>query len=85
MFAQGLFKWSGDRFSSLVINNRVPLPSYTQVDLSAGIAKDQWKATLFVDNAFDSLALLSAASEESVLRFIPSRPRTIGFRISYDY
>ncbi len=85
VFSQGVFKWSGERFSSLVIKNRETLPSYTQLDISAGIGKDQWRATFYVDNVFDSLGLLSAASEESVLRFIPTRPRTIGFRLSYDY
>jgi outer membrane receptor protein involved in Fe transport len=84
-FAQGVFKWTGQRFSSLVIKNRETLPSYTQVDLSAGVRKDQWRATIFVDNAFDSLGLVSAASEESVLRFVPTRPRTVGFRLSFDY
>lgn len=85
VFAQGLFKYTDERFSSLVIKNRYLLPSYTQVDLSAGIGKDQWQVTLFVDNAFDTLGELSAASEESVLRFVPTRPRTIGLRLSYDY
>jgi outer membrane receptor protein involved in Fe transport len=85
VFAQGIFQWTDKRFSSLVINNRVVLPSYEQFDLSAGIGTDQWRATLFVDNVFDTLGQLSAASEESVLRFVPTRPRTVGFRLSYDY
>ncbi|NOZ65046.1 MAG: TonB-dependent receptor [Alphaproteobacteria bacterium] len=84
-FAQGVFKFTGERFSSLVIKNRETLPGYTQLDLSAGIGKDNWQATFFIDNAFDTLGLLSSASEESVLRFIPTRPRTIGFRLSFDY
>lgn len=85
VFSQGIFKFTGERFSSLVIKNRERLPSYTQVDLSAGISKDQWRATFFINNVFDTLGLLSSASEESVLRFVPTRPRTIGFRLSYDY
>jgi len=80
-----VFKFTGERFSSLVIKNRELLPSYTQLDLSAGIGKDNWQATFFIDNAFDTLGLLSSASEESVLRFVPTRPRTIGFRLSFDY
>lgn len=84
-FAQGVFRWTDERFSSLVIAKRVLLPSYEQVDLSAGIGTDKWRATLFVDNVFDTLGQLSAASEELVLRFVPTRPRTVGFRLSYDY
>jgi len=85
VFGQGIFKWTDERFSSLVIANRNLLPSYTQVDLAAGFGKDRWQVTLFVDNAFDNLGLLSSASEETVLRFVPTRPRTVGLRLSYDY
>jgi outer membrane receptor protein involved in Fe transport len=73
------------RFNSLVDADRVELPSYTQVNLSASIGKDDWKATLFVDNATDSLGQVAAGSADNVFRVSPTRPRTIGFRISYDY
>lgn len=85
VFSQGIFKWTDERFSSLVIANRNLLPSYEQVDLAAGFGKDQWQVTLFVDNAFDKLGVLSSASEETVLRFVPTRPRTVGLRLSFDY
>ncbi|MBA6225031.1 TonB-dependent receptor [Colwellia sp. MB02u-18] len=82
---QGVFKWTDSRFNSLVDADRVELPSYTQVNLSASIGKDDWKATLFVDNATDSLGQVAAGSADNVYRVSPTRPRTIGFRISYDY
>jgi iron complex outermembrane receptor protein len=82
---QGVFKWTDSRFNSLVDADRVELPSYTQVNLSASIGKDDWKATLFVDNATDSLGQVAAGSADNVFRVSPTRPRTIGFRISYDY
>ena len=82
---QGVFKWTDSRFNSLVDADRVELPSYTQLNLSASISKDEWKATLFIDNATDSLGQVAAGSADNVFRVSPTRPRTIGFRISYDY
>jgi len=82
---QGIFKWTDSRFNSLVDADRVELPSYTQVNLSASLGKDDWKATLFIDNATDSLGQVAAGSADNVYRVSPTRPRTIGFRISYDY
>ncbi|KGK00301.1 TonB-dependent receptor [Thalassotalea sp. ND16A] len=82
---QGVFKWTDSRFNSLIAADRVELPSYTQLNLSAGIGKDDWKATLFIDNATDSLGQVAAGSADNVFRVSPTRPRTIGFRISYDY
>jgi outer membrane receptor protein involved in Fe transport len=82
---QGVFKWTDSRFNSLVDADRVELPSYTQVNLSASIGKDDWKATLFIDNATDSLGQVAAGSADNVFRVSPTRPRTIGFRLSYDY
>jgi len=87
-FGQGIFKWIDSRFTSLGTSGneaRVLLPSYTQLNLSAGIGKDEWQATLFIDNATDELGQLSAGSPDNVFRIIPIRPRTIGFRLSYDY
>lgn len=82
---QGVYKWTGSRFNSLVAADRVELPSYNQLNLSASIGKDDWKATLFIDNATDTLGQVAAGSADNVFRVSPTRPRTIGFRVSYDY
>jgi iron complex outermembrane receptor protein len=82
---QAVFKWTDSRFNSLIDADRVELPSYNQLNLSASIGKDNWKATLFIDNATDTLGQVSAGSADNVYRVSPTRPRTIGFRISYDY
>ncbi len=82
---QGVFKWTDSRFNSLVADDRVELPSYNQVNLSASISKDDWRATFFIDNATDSLGQVAAGSADNVFRVSPTRPRTIGFRVSYDY
>jgi iron complex outermembrane receptor protein len=84
-FFQGIFKNTGSRFNTLIRDARVELPSYNQLNLSAGFGKDQWQATFFINNATDSLGQMSAGSPDNVYRIVPTRPRTIGFRISYDY
>ena len=87
-FAQGVFKSIDSRFTSLGTSGneaREELPSYSELNLSAGIGTDQWQATLYINNATDELGQLSAGSPDNVFRIVPNRPRTIGLRLSYDY
>jgi iron complex outermembrane receptor protein len=82
---QGVYKWVDSRFNSLAAAGRVELPSYNQLNLSASISKDDWRATLFIDNATDSLGQVAAGSADNVFRVSPTRPRTVGVRVSFDY
>jgi outer membrane receptor protein involved in Fe transport len=82
---QGVFKWTDSRFNSLASAGRVELPSYNQLNLSASISKDDWRATLFIDNVTDSLGQVAAGSADNVFRVSPTRPRTVGVRVSFDY
>jgi outer membrane receptor protein involved in Fe transport len=82
---QAVFKWTDSRFNSLIAADRVELPSYNQLNLSASFSKDDWRATLFIDNATDSLGQIAAGSADNVFRVSPTRPRTVGLRVSFDY
>ncbi len=82
---QGVYKWVDSRFNSLAANGRVELPSYNQLNLSASISKDDWRATFFIDNATDSLGQVAAGSADNVFRVSPTRPRTAGVRVSFAY
>ena len=82
---QGVYKWVDSRFNSLAAAGRVELPSYNQLNLSASISKDDWRATFFIDNATDSLGQVAAGSADNVFRVSPTRPRTVGVRVSFDY
>ncbi len=84
-FAQGIYRWVDSRFNSLIEADRVELPSYNQLNLSAGVGKDLWRLTVFIDNATDTLGQVAAGSPDNVFRIVPTRPRTIGFRVSFDY
>ena len=82
---QGVFKWTDSRFNSLAAAGRVELPSYNQLNLTATIGKDDWKATFFIDNATDSLGQVAAGSADNVFRVSPTRPRTVGVRVNFAY
>lgn len=84
-FARVIYRWVDSRFNSLIAADRVELPSYNQLNLSAGVGKDLWQLTVFIDNATDTLGLVAAGSPDTVFRIIPTRPRTIGFRLTFDY
>ena len=67
------------------------LDAYTLFDLSAGLARGQWKYDLFVKNVFDKRTELTKFAEcaASTCGFQPyivsTPPRTIGLRISRDF
>ena len=82
---QAVFKYTGSRFNSLAAAGRVELPSYNQLNLTASVGKDDWLTTFFIDNVTDSLGQIAAGSSDNVLRIAPTRPRTIGVRLSYSY
>ena len=82
---QGVFKWTDSRFNSLASAGRVELPSYNQLNFTATIGKDDWKATIFIDNATDSLGQVAAGSADNVFRVSPTRPRTVGVRVNFAY
>ncbi|MEM9670750.1 MAG: TonB-dependent receptor [Pseudomonadota bacterium] len=101
VFAQGLGQFVDERFVTLFIagnvadlppataeffeDDRVLLDSYFQANLSAGFGKDNWTATLFVDNVGDSLGQITAGAPDLIFRAVPTRPRTVGLRVSFNY
>lgn len=82
---QGVYRWIDARFNTLIAVDRVELPSYNQLNLSATLSKDDWRATFYIDNVTDSLGQVAAGSADNVFRVAPTRPRTVGLRVSYDY
>ncbi len=59
--------------------------SYVLANLSFGITNDEWKAELFIDNLTDERATLYIDTQQFTPKVVTNRPRTIGFRFSYDY
>ena len=71
-----------------VLNEDFPLgstlqPSYTLVNLSAVLlGRENWRVTLFVNNATDELAVLRNDTFGGIHEY---RPRTIGIRTRFDF
>ena len=84
-FAQGVAKYTDERFTSLEEAQRFQVDSYTQVDASIGVSNENWRASLYVDNLTDELGELSAGQPDLIFRVIPIRPRSVGIRFSYDF
>lgn len=59
--------------------------SYTVVNLSAGLKKDNWGVELFVNNAFDEDGIVNINTFDGAPRVSVTRPRTIGLRFNWDY
>lgn len=84
-FAQGVVKYTGERFNSLVVVAREELDSFTQVDASIGAKKDRWNGTLYVDNLTNEVGQQDAGAIDLIFRVNPIRPRTVGVKVSYDF
>ena len=85
MFVQAGGQYASSSFSSLALAEREQQDSYFVADVSAGIAKDNWQATLFIENLTDKRAELNINNQDDIRRITTNRPRTIGLRLSYEY
>jgi len=59
--------------------------SYIIANLSFGVTNEEWKAELFIDNVTDESAILYIDTQQFTPKVVSNRPRTIGFRFSYDF
>lgn len=59
--------------------------SYILANISFGVTNDEWKAELFIDNLTDKSAILYVDTQQYTPKVVSNRPRTIGFRFSYDF
>ncbi len=83
--AQLVVAHTDEQFSSIVQANRFEQDSYDTIDAAIGIAADQWAVELFGENLSDERAELFINSLDTDLRITTNRPRTWGFRVSYDF
>lgn len=59
--------------------------SYVVANLSFGVTNDEWKAEIFIDNITDKSAILYIDTQQFTPKVVTNRPRTVGFRFSYDF
>jgi outer membrane receptor protein involved in Fe transport len=91
-FVQGSLVYQSDTFSDLRLDDRAAhgeLDSYALVDFSAGIAKDNWHASVFLDNAFDATAEVYRWDQCTIcgdeVYITPNQPRTFGLRFGQKF
>ncbi len=72
---------TGRSYSSLDLASRVELPSYTLVNLRAGVDKGEWSTEIFAENLLDEQAMFSCCRLNG--EYVVNRPRTVGVRVSY--
>ncbi|MDO6444546.1 TonB-dependent receptor [Colwellia sp. 1_MG-2023] len=74
-----------DRNGNTFKGGRYVADSYILANLSFGVTNDEWKAELFIDNLTDENATLNIDTQQFTPKVVTNRPRTIGFRFSYDF
>jgi outer membrane receptor protein involved in Fe transport len=84
-YAQLVYAYTGDQYSSIVVDNRFLQQSYQTVDASFGLQLDNWSVELFGENLTDERAQLFINSLDTDLRITTNRPRTFGLKVRYDY
>lgn len=84
-YAQVVYAYTGNQFSSIVVDNRFLQHSYDTVDAAFGFHAEKWGLEVFGENLTDERAELFINSLDTDLRITTNRPRTFGLRVSYDY
>lgn len=69
----------------------VPLPTYSIAAARASLVRDNWSATLFVDNLANKQALMTANNTSfqfnipQLTRYTVNQPRTVGTQVNYKF
>jgi outer membrane receptor protein involved in Fe transport len=84
-YAQLVYAFTDDQFSSIVVANRFQQDSYNTIDGAVGVQMDDLTVELFAENLTDERAELFINSLDTDLRITTNRPRTIGVRLSWDF
>jgi outer membrane receptor protein involved in Fe transport len=74
-----------DTNGNLFAGGRYIQDGYTLANVAFGVTNDEWKAEIYIDNLFDERAILHIDNQQFTPKVVTNRPRTIGFRLSYDF
>jgi outer membrane receptor protein involved in Fe transport len=77
--------YQDESFSSATVNNRFVQPSFTTMDASFGVSKDDWTAEFYVVNLTDENKSMYTTASQFILVEVPMRPRTMGLRLAYNF
>jgi iron complex outermembrane recepter protein len=86
-FVGGAVSYVGERRGVFTgTPDRQVFPSYTKVDLSAGVRTGSWSASLYVDNLADERGMLTGGVGTAIpTAFTYIRPRTLGVSFSKNF
>ncbi len=74
-----------DRNGETFAAGRYVQDSYVLMNLSFGVTNDEWKAEFFIDNLADESIVSYIDTQQFTPKVVTNRPRTAGFRFSYDF
>jgi outer membrane receptor protein involved in Fe transport len=77
--------FSDSSYSDIISINSMEIPSWTKVNLTAGITADRWMVEAFVDNLTDEQVITGANYVNDVERLALAPPTTAGIRVSMDF
>ncbi|MEZ5922127.1 MAG: TonB-dependent receptor [Parvularculaceae bacterium] len=77
--------YSGSSFSDIVLINRAKQSAYFLADISAGIARDNWRFDIFASNLTNKRADLNNFFGYDRFRITTNRPRTVGLRMTVNF
>jgi len=87
VFANGMYRYVGDRLNDFNLDLDVALPSYSLTDVRVGISHPSgWSAALFADNVFDEKIEYRILRTGMDFDYVPTnRPRTVGVNFIYNF
>lgn len=80
-FAQGSYRFVGERYNDLFVAARQEQDAYSVVNLSAGFDRETWGASLYITNVTNERAELNRNAATFDERITTNRPRTVGVNL----
>jgi len=87
-FVGGSVSWVGDKlgqYASTATSPRQDYPGYAQVNLVAGVARNDWTLNLYANNVTNRHALLGGGTGQYPPTLLYIQPRTIGFNLAEKF
>ena len=80
-----MISWSSESYSDIIRINRDRIDSWTMLDLSLGVSRDNWLVELYARNLTDERAEVSRSFVFDTRHVTYAQPRTFGIRANFDF
>jgi outer membrane receptor protein involved in Fe transport len=84
-YVQAGFTYQDEALSSATVVNQFTTDEWSTIDMSMGVAKDQWSLELYGSNILDETGPVYTSATQWILAEIPLRPRTLTVRLGYRF